>query len=134
MGVTLSTTNAAEAAKYGRSGGAYVRSVAAGSAADKAGLRKGDIITAVDGEEVDGHAAFIEIVNEHRAGDTVSLTVDREARTITLSLTFDEQKPDDPLGQVPAEDYQDGGYYDDDEGYGWSDPGFSTNPFDWFGW
>ncbi len=141
VGVTLSTTNAAEAAKYGRSGGAYVRSVVAGSAADKAGLKKGDIITAVDGEEIDGHAAFMEIKNEHRAGDTVTLTVDREARTIELSLTFDEQKPDDPLGQVPVEDGQGGredygDYYDDGEdyGYGWNDPGFSTNPFDWFGW
>ncbi len=123
VGVTLSTANANEAARYGRSGGAYVRSVTPGGAADKAGLQKGDIITAVDGEEVDGQAAFIAIKDTHRAGDTVTLTVDRAAKLITLELTFAEQKPGDVTGPVsaeddPQEDYG-GGYGYDPYGYGY---------------
>lgn len=137
MGVTLATVNAQAAAQYGRPGGAYVQSVVAGSAANKAGLKKGDIITAMDGQEVDGHATFIEMKNKHRAGDTVTLTVDREARTITLTLTFDEQKPEDPVGSVTLPDQssgrQDEDYndydYDDDYGYNWN-----WNPFSHYGW
>ena len=126
VGVTLSTANASEASRYGRSGGAYVQSVVPGGAADKAGLRRGDIITAVDGQEIDGHAAFIAIKNTHRAGDTVTLTVDREARSITLSLTFDEQKPDDQVGQITAPDNS-----QSEREYGY---GYDYNPFSWYGW
>lgn len=124
VGVTLSTANASEASRYGRSGGAYVQSVVPGGAADKAGLQRGDIITAVDGQSIDGHAAFIEIKNAHKAGDTVTLTVDREARVMTLKLTFDEQKPDDQVGQVTAPDNSQSGR---EYGYGY-------NPFSWYGW
>lgn len=122
VGVTLATVNAQAAAQYGRPGGAYVQSVVAGAAADKAGLKKGDIITAVDGEEVDSHAAFIDIKNRHRAGDTVTLTIDREAKSMTLTLTFDEQKPDDQVGQIIQENNQQnqGSYR------------YSYDPFDWF--
>lgn len=140
VGVTLSTANAQKAAQYGRAGGAYVQSVVPGAAADKAGLRQGDIITAVDGQEIDGHAAFIEIKNGHRAGDTVKLTVDRAGRTMTMDLTFDEQKPDDQVGAV-----QGGGsdpFSDDYSGYGGQDDygsgddysGWGTYPFNPFGW
>ncbi len=129
VGVTLATANGTKAAQYGRSGGAYVQSIVPGAAADKAGLRQGDIITAVDGETIDGHAAFIEIKDSHKAGDTVTLTVDREGKSITLELTFDERKPDDQVGavEVPQEeqDYGSYGYGDDDFGYNW--------PFN-FGW
>lgn len=128
VGVTLSTANATEASRYGRSGGAYVQSVVPGGAADKAGLQRGDIITAVDGQSIDGHAAFIAIKNSHKAGDTVTLTVDREARTITLKLTFDEQKPSDQVGQVTLPNNSQS---ERDYGYGY-DYGF--NPFDWYGW
>ncbi len=127
VGVTLATANATKAAQYGRSGGAYVQSVVPGAAADKAGLKQGDIITAVDGETIDGHAAFIEIKDSHKAGDTVTLTVDRGGKTITLELTFDERKPDDQVGavEIPQEeqDYGDYGYGDDyDNGYGFNWP------------
>lgn len=100
MGVTLATANAANAAQYGRSGGAYVQSVVAGGPADQAGLESGDIITAIDGESVDGHAAVIEIKNTHKAGDTVTLTIDRGGKKQELSFTFGEEKPEDPVGQV----------------------------------
>ena len=116
VGVTLATVNAQAAARYGRPGGAYVQSIVTGAAADKAGLEVGDIITAVDGEAVDSSAAFIAIKDKHRAGDTVTLTIDREAKKMTLTLTFDERTPDDQVGQVPIENggqdnysYNDGG-------------------------
>lgn len=128
VGVTLATVNAQAAARYGRPGGAYVQSIVPGAAADKAGLQVGDIITAVDGEAVDGSAAFIAIKDKHRAGDTVTLTVDREAKKTTLTLTFDERTPDDQVGQVPAEDSSQGGY-----GYSYGGNGglWGNLPFGW---
>ncbi len=134
-GFTLSTANAAEAARYGRSGGAYVQSVVPGSAAERAGLRQGDIITAVDGETVEGVSDFTDIRDRHRAGDTVSLTVDREARSITVSLTFDERKPDadDSAAQSATQDnsQNSGGQSGGQSGGGY---GYGFNPFSWFGW
>lgn len=137
VGVTLATANAANAAQFGRAGGAYVQSVVPGAAADKAGLRQGDIITAVDGETIEGHAQFIEIKNQHRAGDTVSLTVDRGGRNIELSLTFDEQKPGDQVGAVQGDAGSNpySGEPEEDPGSGsdsWEDyRDFFRNPFGW---
>ncbi len=134
VGVTLATANANQAAQYGRSGGAYVQSIVSGAAADKAGLRQGDIITAVDGQEIESHAEFIEIKDTHKAGDTVKLTVDREGRKMELSLTFDEKKPTDQTGPVQAQPtaQPDNGYGNGGGNYGY---GWGYNPWSWgFGW
>ena len=127
VGVTLQTVNAQAAARYGRRGGAYVQSVVPGAAADKAGLEVGDIITAVDDEEVDGSAAFIAIKDKHKAGDTVTLTIDREAKKMTLKLTFDERTPDDQVGQLPVEEDGSGDSYD----YGGGGRQWGYLPFGW---
>lgn len=128
VGVTLATVNAQAAARYGRPGGAYVQSIVTGAAADKAGLEVGDIITAVDGEAVDSSAAFIAIKDKHRAGDTVTLTIDREAKKMTLTLTFDERTPDDQVGQVPIENGSQDGY---SYNYGGDGGGWGYLPFGW---
>lgn len=60
---------------YGAPRGAYVSSVTEGAAADKAGLVRGDIITAVNGREI---TSMTELKNElqyYAAGTTVELTV-----------------------------------------------------------
>lgn len=49
--------------------------VVAGSPADKAGLKTGDIIQAVDGTTLDSEHAFLNEVYKHNPGDTVTLTV-----------------------------------------------------------
>lgn len=127
VGVTLQTVNAQAAARYGRAGGAYVQSVVPGAAADKAGLQAGDIITAVDGEPVDGSAAFIAIKDKHKAGDTVTLTIDREAKKTTLTLTFDERTPDDQVGQTIIENDGGGNSYD----FGGNGNQWGYYPFGW---
>lgn len=132
VGVTLQTVNAQAAARYGRAGGAYVQSIVPGAAADKAGLQVGDIITAVDGEAVDGSATFIAIKDKHKAGETVTLTIDREAKKTTLTLTFDERTPDDQVGQVPAEDNgQDNYGYNYGYNYGGNGGLWGNLPFGW---
>ncbi len=129
-GVSLSTANATEAARYGRSGGAYVQSVVSGSAADKAGLRQGDIITAMDDQPIDGQPAFLAARDAHKAGDTVTLTVDREAKLITLTLTFDEATPDNQSASQSQSGQNSGGQ----SSSGGQSGGYVIDPFSWFGW
>ena len=75
--------------------GVYVYTVEEGSAADKAGLQDGDIITAVDGTEVDSITEFKTKLKEYSAGDTALLSVYRSsesgAETLELTVTFDEK-------------------------------------------
>lgn len=57
--------------------GALVRSVTAGGPADKAGIKVGDIIVAVDGEPLSSERDLRTVIRSHRPGDRVELTVIR---------------------------------------------------------
>jgi S1-C subfamily serine protease len=63
------------------SSGAYVGNVRAGSAAEQAGLRKGDVITALGGEHVQDAARLHRPLREMPKGRDVSLTYVRDGRT-----------------------------------------------------
>ena len=54
-------------------GGLYVNEVVEGSAAEEAGLRKGDIITAIDGVKTNDASTLMEKIARHRPGDKVVL-------------------------------------------------------------
>ena len=76
--------------------GVYVYEVQEGTAADKAGLQAGDIITAIDGTEVESITEFKSKLKEYSAGDTALLSIYRSdengAETLELSVTFDEKQ------------------------------------------
>ena len=57
--------------------GAYLKGIAEGSPADKAGVQIGDVVVAVDGEEVSSYDDLQEKMNYYAVGDTVKLTVMR---------------------------------------------------------
>lgn len=69
-------------------GGLEVTRVARNSPAEKAGLRKGDLVTAVDATRPSSERAFKDAIDRKGPGDTVKLTVLRdgtsEERTATL--------------------------------------------------
>lgn len=90
MGITVVNVPA-EALQYGVVAGASVESVAPGGAAEKAGLQHGDIIIALDEVSIDTFSALTAALNDYRAGDTAQLTVVRDQKEITLSITFDEK-------------------------------------------
>ena len=92
-------------------GGVYVTEVRPGSAAEKAGLRKGDVILAVSDKPVDqdgnyeepniGRIPFSHLTNTlAHVGDTVDFTVLRDGKRVTIPLTLgaisDEQSVSDP--------------------------------------
>lgn len=66
--------------------GAYVESVVPGSPAERVGLRKGDIILAIDRQRVGGANQLIYLVKLRRPGDIVFLEVWSSGRTYTLSV------------------------------------------------
>jgi S1-C subfamily serine protease len=55
--------------------GALVEGVAANSPAEKAGLKKGDLILSVDGTTVDERNPLADLVSSKKVGDTITLTV-----------------------------------------------------------
>jgi putative serine protease PepD len=78
LGVT--PTNAA--------GGVGISTVKQGSAADDAGLKVGDVVTAVNGRRVTDQSQLRAIISAHKPGDTLSLTIDRGGATKTVKATL----------------------------------------------
>jgi len=62
--------------------------VVAGGPADSAGLRDGDVITAIDGTRIDSRTPLEDLLALHAPGDTITLEVVRDGRTLTVSLTL----------------------------------------------
>ncbi|MDE6140658.1 MAG: trypsin-like peptidase domain-containing protein [Alistipes sp.] len=60
-----------------RIGGIYVATVTEDGAASEAGLRKGDVILAIDGVEVNTSSVFLEQIGKRRPGDEITLKVRR---------------------------------------------------------
>jgi S1-C subfamily serine protease len=60
-----------------KTGGLYVFSVEEGSAAAEAGLRKGDIITAIDGVKTNDASVLLEKIAQKRPNDKVTISFDR---------------------------------------------------------
>lgn len=55
--------------------GALIESVTAGSPAEKAGLKQGDLILSVDGTTVDARNALADLISAKKVGDTITLSV-----------------------------------------------------------
>jgi putative serine protease PepD len=74
--------------------GASIQEVNDGSAAAKAGLRKGDVITKVDDTIITGSDSLVATVRGHRPGDTVTLTVadNGGAKTHTVDVNLDSDE------------------------------------------
>ena len=72
--------------------GAFVYEVTEGSAAEEAGIQKGDVITAFDGVSVAGSDALVELLEYYEAGETVTVEVQTanngayEAREVEVTL------------------------------------------------
>lgn len=103
IGVTTEFVGGDLAAALGlpRRGGLLVQGVVRGSSEDLAGVRGarevvdignvelgvgGDLITAVDRREVDREDALVRAIANKRVGDTITLTIVRNGRTLTLPV------------------------------------------------
>jgi putative serine protease PepD len=71
--------------------GAQIGSVEPNSAAAKAGLKVGDIVTKVDNQRVDDFDGLAASIRSHVPGQTVTLTIIRDGKTSTLRVTLGSQ-------------------------------------------
>lgn len=75
LGITGVNVESQYSQVYGIPMGVYISSVSDNSGAAAAGLVRGDIITAIDGQKVESMEELKEEMNYYQAGDTVTLTI-----------------------------------------------------------
>ena len=84
--------------------GVVIREVIEGSPAAEAGLKEGDILTALDGEDLASPDALRSALSGLKAGSQVTLTIYRKGKTIEKTVTLVERKkiavPSKLLGPV----------------------------------
>ncbi|WP_308245470.1 Do family serine endopeptidase [uncultured Prevotella sp.] len=72
--------------------GIYVAKVTEESAAEEAGLKEGDVITAIDGKEVNKMADLQEYLAKKRPGDKVSISYLRDKKKSTKTVTLKNEQ------------------------------------------
>jgi serine protease Do len=113
------TADNAEALGLPRVGGALIASVVKGSAAERAGLKVGDLIVSYNGVEIGSSAELPPMVGATAPGSKASVGIVRDGREMTIPVTVGElpaeattasvqpstraRKTDNPLGVVVRE-------------------------------
>lgn len=72
--------------------------IAVGGPADKAGLQAGDIISKVDGTSIDQSTSLTSLIDKDQVGQSVTLTVLRNGKTITVKATLGAEPSDTATG------------------------------------
>jgi serine protease Do len=70
--------------------GLVIMGVEPGTPADQAGLRQRDVITAINGREIETEAALARALTQHDPGDTITLTILRDGQRTETSVTLGE--------------------------------------------
>ena len=89
IGVSV-TDVSRETQSYGLPKGAAVRSIAEDGPAADTGLEESDIITAINGEEIDGSKALVDAVRNASAGDELVFKVYRKGESIERKVIVGE--------------------------------------------
>jgi S1-C subfamily serine protease len=74
-----------------RGSGAMIRAVEAGGPADRAGLREGDILVALDGQAVTGVDDAVRLLSGERIGKRVDAAVVRGCKLLTFGVLAGER-------------------------------------------
>ncbi len=125
---------------YGMPSGAYISRVIKDGAAEKAGLKQGDIIVKLDGATISSGTSLVDQLTYYKAGETVDVVVARfeggEYKEQTFSVTLDRKSDlDDDADDDDQEDQESPGSRPDDdrqEGSGEEDNSQNSDPFS--GW
>lgn len=83
--------------------GVLVSRVVPGSPAERAGVRKGDVITSVDRRKVDSPAELSDVIGEQREGESVSLSISRRGDDVILAVRLGERPGDSGEGDDDLE-------------------------------
>ena len=91
IGITGIDLDEATAKKYNLVIGIYVKSIEDFSAAEKGGLKAGDVIIEADGKSISKMDELNEIKNTHQIGDEMKLKINRNGSEKEITLTLGEQ-------------------------------------------
>ena len=109
LGITCRNVTSEIQEMYNLPSGVYVDTVTEGSAAEKAGMIKGDIISKFDGLTISSYDELVNNLEYYAAGETVTIIVMRaengEYKEVELSVTLDK-KPDDSSSENSSSDSQ----------------------------
>lgn len=100
LGVMLQDLSPALAEYFGVKEGALIATVNKGTPAEKAGLRAGDVITAVDGKTVTGASEVAEHLRD-KSGE-VAVTVMRDKKSVTVKATIEKPATSKPKVVTPG--------------------------------
>lgn len=125
--------------------GAFIYEVSEGSPAEAAGIKKGDIITKLDGQSISSRDDLFDRMNYYKAGETIDVVVataeggEYVERTVSVTLgerpadettTTQQNEAEGQQEQQPQQGYGDNyGGYDDD---GDMESPYMENPFEQF--
>ncbi len=98
------TDDTAKALDLQDTSGVLVSNVRPGSAAEKAGLKRGDIITAINGEKIEDSNVLRNKVAGTMPGTEIKLTVLRRGQQMELSATLDEYNLDTAANEPSGKD------------------------------
>jgi serine protease Do/serine protease DegQ len=93
LGINIYDVTPDIAKEYGltESSGALIASVMPGSAAEKAGIKTGDIVTAIDGHVMKGAAELRRTIGMLRVGDKVEVSLLRDGKPHTVTALIAEK-------------------------------------------
>ena len=94
LGVDIDTRYTSVYAQYyNLPEGAYVYNVESGSCAEKCGLAAGDIITQLGDNSIGSYSDLNAAIKQFKSGESVEIVVYRANEYVTLTVTFDESRP-----------------------------------------
>ena len=90
LGITMQPIDdkIAEELKLSSRNGVYIVEVSKSGAADKAGVKAKDVLTAIDSTKITNSASVLEAVSRFSPGDKAVLTVIRDGKELKLDVTF----------------------------------------------
>lgn len=93
VGISFVTLTPELAAQAGLSvdHGVYVSTVGPNTPAADAGIKEGDVILGIDGQEIDAQNSFAELLFNHMPGDQVEMVIQRGDQQMTVQVTLGER-------------------------------------------
>jgi len=92
LGITTAELDQVYQAALNLKHGVVVGDVVRGQAADKGNVQRLDVITAIDGQELNSPDELVSLIASHRAGDVVKLSIIREGKPKELTVTLGDRK------------------------------------------
>jgi len=80
--------------------GVYIQEVVPGGAAEKAGIKTGDVITGIQNKPVNGKSELMETVSQLSPGDVVNVTLLRDGKQIDLTVKLITESNSQTIAQT----------------------------------